>query len=83
MDYHRTAPQYTVDVRLSATATYSVEGTVDDVFDPNVTPVAYTLLPSGSGSSTTVLSAPTRAIRLNVTASTGTATMTIVQQSIV
>ena len=52
--------------------TYSVEGTLDNIFDPTVTPVWFAL-PSGSGltsSSLNVYLGPLKAIRLNVTAYT-------------
>ena len=62
--------------------TYSVEHTFDDVFDTDVTPVAFTH--SSVASQTTNKDGnyafPVRAIRLNVTAWTsGGATLTILQ----
>lgn len=56
----------------SGTATYSVQHTFDDVFDPNVTPVAFTN--SGISAKTTNTDGnyafPVTAIRLSVTAGT-------------
>lgn len=57
-------------VIISGTATYTVQHTFDDVYDPNVTPVAF------DNSNATAQTAnkdsnymfPVRAIRLNVTA---------------
>jgi hypothetical protein len=59
-------------VIVSGTATYSVQHTFDDVFDPAVTPVAFdnanaTAQTTNKDSN---YSFPVRAIRLNVTAGT-------------
>ena len=69
-------------VIVSGTATFSVEHTFDDVFDPAVTPVAFTN--SGISAATTNkdgnYSFPIRAVRLNVTAGASpVVAMTIIQ----
>jgi len=57
-------------VLVSGTATFSVEYTLDDVFDPAVTPVAFSLssITAATASTAGVINQPVRAIRLNVTA---------------
>lgn len=57
-------------VLVSGTATYSVEYTLDDVFDPAVTPVAFALstIAAATSSANSVINTPIRAVRLNVTA---------------
>lgn len=75
-----------IGVKISATATYTVQFTFDDIFTAGFNPATATWYNS---TDTTVVNAtanqlsnitvPIVAVRLNVTASTGTATMTIVQ----
>ena len=69
-------------VVVSGTATYSVEYTFDDVFDPAVTPVAFALstINAATTSKDGVINQPVRAIRLNVTAGTSpVVSMTMIQ----
>lgn len=71
-----------LNVKLSATATYGVEYTYDDVFDSTVTPTAWPLTAIPAGSTTNKdagLTAPIRAVRLNVAANTGSVTLTAIQ----
>lgn len=71
-----------VVVSGGATLTWSVQLTMDDVFDPDVTPTATAApapLETGSGTEIGSVTVPCRAIRLNATVTSGTATMTIVQ----
>lgn len=69
---------------ISATATYTVEHTFDDTFDAAFNPATATWFPN-SGLTTKSANAdgnyafPVRGIRLNVSASTGSVTMTLVQ----
>lgn len=69
--------------KLSATATYKVQHTFDDPFDPNFVPASAKWYDHPTMSGSTDLdgnySNPPRAIRLNVSASTGTVTLTVVQ----
>lgn len=68
-------------VVISATATYDVQHTFDDIFDPNVTPTWFDH-PTLNGQTANAdgnLAFPPRAVRLNVTASTGSVTLTLVQ----
>lgn len=68
----------------AGTPTWIVQMTLDDIFDPSVTPTAIAL-PSGTGLETGttdevgVLTVPCRAIRLTHSTSSGTTVMTIVQ----
>ncbi len=69
-------------VIVSGTATYTVEHTFDDVYDPTVTPVAFSN--AGITAQTTNKDGnydkPVRAIRLNVTAGTSpVVAMTLIQ----
>lgn len=62
-------------LRAAATATFGVEYTYDDPFDPVTAPVSFgylTGIPSGTtANKDTQLAAPIRAVRLTVTAVTG------------
>lgn len=83
LNYHQTPFNVGFGVVISAgTATYTVQHTFDNVFDPTVTPVAF------DNASSTAQTAnddgnyafPVRAVRLNVTAAAGaTVTMTLLQ----
>ena|SRR5882672_5539710 len=81
MDWYQTPFNVGIGVEISATATYTVEHTFDDVFDSTVTPVAFAN--SGMTAQTTNKDGnyafPVRAIRLNVAATTGTVQITILQ----
>jgi hypothetical protein len=71
-----------VDVSAGASLTWVVQVTMDDVFDSTVTPVAFTALSpldTGTGDEIGSVTVPCRAIRLNATIASGTATMTLVQ----
>lgn len=75
-----------IGIKISATATYTVQFTFDDIFAAGFNPATATWYNS---SDTNVVAATTNqmtniafpvvAVRLNVTASTGTATMTVIQ----
>lgn len=69
LDHYQTpfSVSYHVDV---GTATYTVEATLDDVQDADVTPVAYTITSSTSSDTVAALTAPVRAIRVNIAAYT-------------
>jgi hypothetical protein len=71
-------------VRLSATATYNVEGTLDDIYAAGWTEASGNWFSLPGFNALTVATAnlldfPVTAIRLNVTASTGTATLQALQ----
>lgn len=81
LDHFQSPFNVGLGVNISATATYDVQHTFDDVLDSNVTPVWFThptmaaLTANGDGN----YAFPVRGIRINVTASTGTVTATIIQ----
>lgn len=69
-------------VSAGGTLTYKVEVTHDDIFDPDVTPVAsdHATMTSGSVSTIGVQETPITAVRLNVTAYTdGDVSLTAMQ----
>lgn len=71
-------------VLTSGTATWSVEHTFDDTFDPLFNPATAAWFPNSgitakSANTDGNYAFPVRGIRLNVTASTGSVTMTVVQ----
>lgn len=79
-----------IEVIVSATATYNVQYTLDDVYSTvtptwtNVTttiPTSGTVLTGASTNQVANITIPCSGIRLNVTASTGTVTMTLLQSS--
>ena len=85
LDIYNTNSHTQIDVVFSATATAQVDYTMDDVFNPAVTPVAETvpLVASGSATSSNDITKVVRAVRLNVTAYTsGTVTMKVLQQGL-
>jgi hypothetical protein len=67
---------------VSATATYGVEHTFDDIYDTAVTPIAFpnATIPAGTTANKDGnIAFPVRAVRLNVAASTGSVSLTIIQ----
>ena len=70
-----------VGVVVSGTVTYSVQHSYDDVLNPAVTPVWFTATDFSGKTANFDGSyvSPIRGLRLNVTAGTGTATMTVLQ----
>jgi hypothetical protein len=70
-----------VGVKVTGTVTYSVEHTFDDVWTAGVTPVAFqnSSMTAQTTNKDGNYAFGVRAIRVNVTAGTGTATMTLVQ----
>jgi hypothetical protein len=82
---HQTSPfNVGLGCKVTGTATYSVEHTFDDVFSPTFTPASATWI-ANSGLTAKTATAdgnyafPVTGIRLNVTAGTGTVTLTVVQ----
>jgi len=73
---------------VSATATFSIQHTFDDVFSPTYVPASGTwfnhpnftsAIATGDGN----YAFPVMAVRLNVTASTGTVSLTLIQAGLV
>ena len=85
VDY-RQAP-FNIGVQIDVTGTitgWTVEVTMDDVFDPTVTPVAVlaptsTGLEAGNTDEIGLLTIPCRAVRLNATITSGSVKMTLIQ----
>lgn len=83
-DYNSSPFNVGIGVTISATATYTVEHTFDDVFDPSFNPATAAWLPNTGLTAQTAskdgnYAFPVRGIRLNVAASTGNVTMTVMQ----
>lgn len=66
---------------VSGTVTYDVQHTFDDIFDADVTPIAFThsSVTGKTANQDGNYAFPIRAMRLNVTAGTGSVTITILQ----
>lgn len=81
MDIYQNPFNVGVGVKATGTVTYSVEHTFDNVFDPTVTPTVYqnSSLTSQTTSKDGNYAFAVRAIRVNVTAGTGAAAMTLIQ----
>lgn len=72
-----------IEAVVSATATYNVQFTLDDVYNSAITPTWFNITGFTGATASAVgnLTIPCSAIRLNVTASTGTVTLTLLQSS--
>lgn len=68
-------------VVASGTVTYDIEHTFDDIYDSSVTPTAFKhdFLVGQTTSQDGNYAFPVAAVRINVTAGTGTATLTMLQ----
>lgn len=81
LDHYQNPFQVGIGVVVTGTVTYTIQHTFDDVFDSAVTPTWFnhptllTLSANADGN----YAFPIRAIRINVTAGTGTATATLIQ----
>ena len=78
-----------VFVDVTGTATYTVQVTGDDVFDPLVVPVwlnvdsvANANLTNATTDQSGIIAIPCRAIRVNQTAGTGSSKLTVIQQGL-
>ena len=81
LDPYQNPFQIGIGVATSGTVTATVQHTFDDVFDSSVTPTWFNhpTLVSLTANADGNYAFPIRAIRLDVTAGTGTATATIIQ----
>jgi len=81
VDYLQVAFSVGVGVTVTGTVTFSIEHTYDDALNPAVTPIWFA--PTADAGKTANYDkgfvTPIRAVRLNVTAGTGTAVMTVLQ----
>lgn len=83
VDHTQTAFAIGLGCVVTGTATYSVEHTFDDIYNPDVTPTAFThaSIASATTSQDGNYAFPIRAVRLNVAATTGSVAMTVIQGS--
>lgn len=82
LDFTQNIMNVGIGVDITATATFGVEVTYDDIFDPTVTPVAMPFADIPAGTTADIykaLNIPVRAVRLNVAANTGEVKMTVIQ----
>jgi hypothetical protein len=73
-----------IAIEVSGTVTYTVQFTLDDIYNSAITPTWYSVsagMTSATASQAGQLTIPASAMRLNVTAGTGTATMVLLQSS--
>jgi hypothetical protein len=88
IDSHVTPVSVGIGVVVTGTVTYNVEYTYDDFLDPTVTVTAWSpgQLPAALHGATAnqdgVITWPIRGVRVNVTAGSGTAAMTVIQSGI-
>mgnify|MGYP000884397961 CR=1 FL=1 len=86
-DHYQSPSTVALGAKISATATYSVQHTFDDVFDPNFNAGTATWLNHATMNALTAnadgnYAYPPRGIRLHVTASTGSVTLVVNQAGI-
>ena len=83
MDYRAQVFNVGIEVLVSATATFNVQVTLDDIYNAAITPTWFNITGFTGGTASAIgnLTIPVSAMRLNVTASTGTVTMTLLQSS--
>lgn len=81
VDFYKLPFMISMAVTVTGSATASVEYTLDDVWDPAVTPVAYQVTGMNAITSNThgVVDFPVRAVRLTAGPVSGSATLTILQ----
>lgn len=86
VDHYRNDPSLGVYVAISATATYTVQVTGDDIYNPAVTPTAFSVPNANLVAATTnqvgQVTVPCTAIRVNVTVSTGTVVFTVIPEAV-
>lgn len=87
IDRYRSPSGAAIKVDVSATATYTVQYTYDDVYAPAFNPgtASWVNHPTFTAATTSLdgnLAFPATAIRLNVSANTGTVTMTFITAGI-
>jgi hypothetical protein len=83
VDYRQQVMNLGLGIVATGTITYDIEHTYDNVMDSTVTPTAFKhpTITGQTASKDGTYSSPIRAVRLNVTAGTGTATLTVLQGS--
>ena len=84
MDFRAQVFNVGIQVIVSGTITYNVQVTFDDIYNLAVVPNWTTLaapFTAATANAVGALTNPVRAMRLNTSAGTGTATMTLIQTS--
>lgn len=83
VDYRAQVFNVGIEVVVSATATYNVQVTLDDIYNPAITPTWFPLTGFTAGTASAIgnQAFPVSAFRLNVSASTGSVTLTLLQAS--
>lgn len=83
MDHRAQVFNVGIQVVVSATATFNVQATLDNIYDSTITPTWFSLsgFTAGTASAIGNLTIPVAAIRLNTSANTGNVTMTLLQAS--
>ncbi len=81
LDVWNSRSQLSGYAEVSATATYTIEYTVDNIEDPSVTPVPFATDVAVATATTDFFdsSGPMRALRLSVSASTGSVKLVVLQ----
>ena len=81
VDYKQNPFNVGFGVVVNGAITYNIEHTFDDIFDTSNTPVAFThsTIVAQTTNKDGNYAFPIRAIRLNVTAGTGSVTLTVLQ----
>ena len=84
MNIHASPFNVGIGVVVSGTVTYSIQHTFDDVFNSTVTPIWFThpTLSAQTANADGNYAFPVRAIKVLVTAGTGSATATLIQAGI-
>jgi hypothetical protein len=84
VDYRAQVFNVGIEVVVSATATYNVQVTLDDIQNSAITPTWFALPAPFTAATANAIGSqqfPVSAFRLNVTASTGSVTLTLLQAS--
>ena len=81
LDYKQSPFNVGFGVVVSGTVTYTIEHTFDDVFDSSITPTAFqhSTVVGQSADANSNYAFPVRAVRITISAGTGSATLTLLQ----
>lgn len=81
VDYRQNPFNASFGCVINGTVTYTVEHTFDDIFDSGVTPTAFpnATVAGATANANGNYAFPIRAVRLNITAGTGSVTLTWLQ----
>ena len=80
MDYKQSPFNVGFGVTVTGTVTYQIEHTFDDIYDLTITPVAFShSTASGSSNTDGNYAFPIRAVRITISAGSGTVKLTLLQ----